>query len=174
MAQVLSRLDRGPAKREEGSVCFPGSGSGPGAQREKPGKAGVGHPSCSPPWAAGVGWGSSLVDFPLLPAWCHLCSQQELGVGAPWAWLVCLGVGNSISGFPCISEAPLSLWGHWWSPPEVSYLYITGQIPVMPCPSLQPASVSTALNRNSFQEFWPVDGVFLQFLVQISLLPIRS
>ena len=92
-------------------------------------------------------------------------------MGAPWAWLMCLGVGNGISGSPCISVAPLSL-GTLVEPPEVSYLYITGQIPVMPCPCLQPASVSTVFDRNSFQEFWPVDGVFLWFLVQISLLPV--
>lgn len=92
-------------------------------------------------------------------------------MGAPRAWLMCLGVGNGISGSPCISVVPLSL-GTLVEPPEVSYLYITGQIPVMPCPCLQPASVSTAFDRNSFQEFWPVDGVFLWFLVQISLLPV--
>ena len=84
---------------------------------------------------------------------------------------MCLGVGNGISGSPCISVGPLSL-GTLVEPPEVSYLYITGQIPVMPCPCLQPTSVSTVFDRNSFQEFWPVDGVFLWFLVQISLLPV--
>ena len=42
----------------------------------------------------------------------------------------------------------------------------------MPHPSLQLAPVSTASDRNSFLEFWPVDGVLLWFLVPIRLLPI--
>ena len=172
MAQVLSRLDRGPAKREEGSVYFPDSGSGPGAQREKPGKAGVGHPAALRPglqaWGGAAAWLTVPSSLPgVISAASRSWVWEHHGLGS-CAW----GLETASVGFHA-SLKPLFVSGDTGGVPQglISIHYRSNT-----CNALSFPATCFCLHciRNSFQEFWPVDGVFLPFLVQISLLPIRS